>query len=62
MNARLYLQDAFDLCEISSGHLSNLKRGNAVLHTRKVGYFKDKFKGNPIVESSACVQRCIHSR
>ena len=50
INARSNLRDAFDCSEISNGHLSNLKRGHADLHAEKVGYFKDKTKGNPIVE------------
>ena len=32
------------------GSFSNLGRGNADLHTKTVGYFKYKTKGNPIVE------------
>ena len=50
INARPHLRDAFDFSEISNGHLSNLGRGHADLHAGEVGFFKDKTKGNPIVE------------
>ena len=50
INARPHLRDAIDFSEISNGHLSNLGRGNAKLHAGEVGYFKEKTKGNPIVE------------
>ena len=50
INARPHLRDAFDVSEISNGHFSNLGRGNANLHAGEMGYFKDKTKGNPIVE------------
>ena len=50
INARPYLRNAFDFSEISTGHLSNLGRGNADLHAGEVGYFKDETKGNPIIE------------
>ena len=43
-------RDAFDISETSNEHLSNLGRGNADLHGGEVGYFKEKTKGNPIVE------------
>ena len=45
INARLDFRDAFDLSEISNGHLNNLGRGNADLHAGEVGYFKDVTKG-----------------
>ena len=50
INSRHHLRDAFDFSEISNGHLSNLKRGNADLHGGEVGYFKDETNGNPIFE------------
>ena len=50
IKARPHLQDAFDFSEISPGHLSNLRRAGAGLHAGEVGYFKDKTKGDPIVE------------
>ena len=50
INSRPNIRDAFDSIEISNGHLSNCKRGNANLHAGEVGYFKDETKGNPIVE------------
>ena len=50
INARSHLRDAFDLSEISNGHLSNIGRGNANLHAGEVGYFKDETKGDPIIE------------
>ena len=33
INARPYLQDAFDFSEISNGHLSYLGRGHADIHS-----------------------------
>ena len=50
INARPNIRDAFDLSEISNGHLSNLERGNADLDAGEVGYFKDETNGNPNVE------------
>ena len=48
--SRPHFRDAFYFSEISNGHISNLKRGNADLNGGEVGYFKDETKGNPIVE------------
>ena len=42
INARPHLQDDFDLCEISPGHLSNIGRGWAGIHAGEVGYLKDE--------------------
>ena len=50
INERPHLRDAFDLCEISNGHLSNLGRGHVDHHAGNVGYFKVETKRNPIVE------------
>ena len=50
LNAGPHLRDAFDFSEISNGHLSNIKRGNADLHAKEVAYFKDESKSNSIVE------------
>ena len=50
INARPNLRDAFDFSEISPGHLSNLGRDGAGLHSGDVGYFKDETKGDSIVE------------
>ena len=50
INSRPQLRGAFDFSEISNGHLFNLGRGHADLHSGEVGYFKDETKGNPIVE------------
>ena len=50
INAHSHFRDAFDFCEISPGHHSNLGRSNAELNAGKVGYFKDETKGDPIVE------------
>ena len=50
INARTYLQDAFDFSEINSGHLSNLGRGIADLHEGEVAFFKDETNGNSIVK------------
>ena len=41
INARRNLRDAFDVSEISNGHLSNLGRGYANLHAGKKGYYKN---------------------
>ena len=49
INARSYLQNAFDFREISNGHLCNLGRGNADQHAGKIGCFIDKTKSNLIV-------------
>ena len=59
--SRPHLRDAFDFSEISNGHLSKLGRGNANLHAGEVGYFKDKTKGNPIVEFVNLRLRCTRS-
>ena len=48
--SRSHLWDAFDFSEIGNGHLSNLRRGNANLHAKEVGYFKNETKGNLIVD------------
>ena len=50
INSRPYFRNAFDFSKICNGHLSNLGRGNANLHAGDMGYFKDKRKGNPIIE------------
>ena len=60
INLRPHIRDAFDISEISNGHLSNLGRGNDDLHGREVGYFKDEPKGNPIVEF-VCLRHKMYS-
>ena len=48
--SRPHVRSAFDFSKTSPGHVSNLRRANSELHAGKVGYFKDKIKGNPIVK------------
>ena len=50
IKARPKLYDAFDLSEISPGHLSNLGSVGGNHNAGDVGYFKDETKGDPIIE------------
>ena len=50
INVQFHLWDVFEFSDICNGHISNLRRVNANLHAGEVRYYKDKTKGNPIVE------------
>ena len=50
INVHIYFRDVFYFSEIINGHVSNFKRGNAILNAGELDYFEDDTNSNLIVE------------